>query len=286
MLCYTCMYDSDEGWCGLGNELEGGACSGYIKGDKPIPVIDDLPPSIRRLMATGKGEVPGIQFPVRAELELLTGTIPSPVYAAEYTFALLEGEVGYQILIENVDGMYSLGWGPCGLSIYTDYARAGVVGLVLTIRHLHRFPLYEQVDMGSYIWWLDPNVPAWSVELFLHGLVAVRRMHAVFRDRGYFYTRYYQLTPNLYYPYQHDPIDWKKVPNKDVVLPPLPTGRKGDYHLDGRTVHYWYHRGVFDYLIAKYMCGTKDFPTKGRAHAEEYIRQWEVILHEYSMRLI
>jgi hypothetical protein len=234
------MYDSDEGWCGLGNELVDGECSGYMEGKKPAPVVD-LPPSIRRLMVTGKGEVPGIQFPVRAELELLP--MPSPIYSREYRFALLEGEVGYQTLIENVDGMCSLHWGPCRLSIYTEYARAGVVGLILTIKHLHRFPLYEQVDMGSYIWWLDPDVAAWSVELFLQGLMAIRRMHAVFRDSGYFYTRYYELTPNLYYPDDYDPVDWK-VPSKDVVLPPLPTGGRGDYHLDGKTVHYCPGAGV------------------------------------------
>jgi hypothetical protein len=239
-------------------------------------------------MASDKGEVPGIQFPVRAELELLTGTIPSSVHSAEYTFVLLEGEVGYQALIENVDGVYSLHWGPCKLSIYTGYARAGVVGLILTIKHLHRFPLYEQVDMGSYVWWLDPDVPAWSVELFLHGLMAVRRMHTVFRETGLFYTRYHELTPNLYYPDDHDPIDWK-IPNKDVVLPPLPNGKRGvtvHYCPEGWSApHYWYQQRVHDYLVAKYMNGTKDFPTKGRAHAQEYIRQWEVILREYSTRL-
>ena len=280
MLCETCMYGSIDGWCGLGTELVGGGCSRYVGGDKPLPVID-LPPSIRRLMASDKGGVPGIQFPVRAELELLR----SPIYSAEYMFVLLEGEVGYQIFIENVDGVCSLDWGPCKLSIYTEYARAGLVSLILTIKHLHRFPMYEQVDMGNYIWWLDPQAPAWSVELFLHGLMAVRRMHAVFRDSGYFYTRYYELTPNLYYPYQHDPIDWI-VPSKDVVLPPLPTGNRLSYHIDGRTLHYWYYQGVHDYLVTRYLNGTKDFPSMGRDHALEYISQWEVILHEYSTRLM
>lgn len=283
MLCDTCMYDSPDGWCGLGNELIAGECSGYVGGEKPVPVIG-LPPSIRRLMASDRGEVPGIYFPVRVELELLS-SVRSPIYSAEYTFVLLEGEVGYQTLIENVDGVYRLHWGPCRLSIYTEYARAGVVGLILTIKHLHRFllpsglgssaALYEQVDMGSYVWWLNPQVPAWSVELFMHGLMAVHRMHAVFRETGLFYTRYYELTANLFYPYQHDPIDWKRAPNSQVVV-----------ISDSTYKPYWYHQGVHDYLITKYMCGTKDFPSMGRAYAEEYIRQWEVILHEYSTRLV
>lgn len=283
MLCETCMYDSDDGWCGLGSELVGGECSGYVEGDKPIPP-DYLPRELADLMTKGGRYVEGIGFPVWGYKEVL-GPQRALLYDAEYTFLLLDGMPGYQTLIENVDGIYNIHWGPCKLSIDCQYTRVGVIEIQLIFKHLSRFPLYEQVDMGSYIWWLDPQVPAWSVELFLQGLMAIPRMHAVFRDSGCFYTRYYELTPNLYYPYEHDPVEWV-VPSKDVVLPPPHSGGKYDFFLDGRTALFWYHHGVHDYLITRYMHGTKDFPSMGRAHAQEYIRQWEVILHEYSTRLV
>lgn len=284
MLCETCMYDSDDGWCGLGSKLVEGECSGYVGGDKPIPP-DYLPRELADAMTKGGRYLEGIRFPVWGYKVRLNPQ--RSLYDGVYTLLLLEGMAGYQALIENVDGQYNMQWGPCRLYIDSgQYRRVGVIEIQLVFKHLRRFPLYEQVDMGSYIWWLDPQVPAWSVDLFLQGLMAVRRMHDVFRGSGYFYTRYYELTPNLYYPYEHDPVEWL-VPSKDVVLPPAHSKGRYDFFLEGWTTsRYWYHQGVFNYLITRYMNGTKDFSSMGRAHAEEYIRQWEVILHEYSTRLL
>lgn len=36
ILCNTCMYSSNEGYCGQGNVLIAGECSGYIEGQQPV----------------------------------------------------------------------------------------------------------------------------------------------------------------------------------------------------------------------------------------------------------
>ena len=270
MLCTTCMYDSPDGWCGLGNELVGGECSGYVEGKKARPLVV-LPPRIRLLVRSGTYYLRGIPFRVRGNSECShsrrsyhylsnSGMFMydhDGMFTTTHTIAILPGDRGYQVLRtslgEHIMHLIEAGSNG-GLTITIDgrYSRGGGPILVeVSLRSEHEYPDLATVDLMPYIWWLDPWAPDYAVEYYLQGLMAVDA--ADLMDT-------YQV------------MEVEAVPLTALWDVPIPSKRMYE------VITY---RGeeVREYLLAKYVQHTKDYRHLTMGTVEHLATRWEGILN-------
>lgn len=281
MLCSTCWYDSDDGFCGLGSKVVAGTCSGYVEGKKAAPLVV-LPPHISYLVRSGTTYLRGIPFPVRGgthygdtswpyrQWYMPSDDMPLPTYdhdgmfTVTHTIAFLRGDMGYQVLHtslgEHVMHLIEAGSnGGLTIAISGRYSRGGGPILVeISLRTREEYPDLANIDLVDsaecrraslmpYIWWLDPTAPDYAVEYYLRGLMALE--HAELVDV------------------------WRVMEVEPVPLtPPLPwdVPAVGNY-----SVITYRGEGVREYLLAKYIQHTKDYRHLTLGEVEQQAARWE-----------
>lgn len=282
MLCSTCYYDSDEGFCGLGSKLVAGECSGYIEGKKAAPLVV-LPPHIRVLVRSGTYYLRGIPFLVRGHSEntapgtdymyeallaargrLRWGCDHDGMFTTTHTIALLPGDRGYQVLHTSL-GQHVMhpieagGNGGLSIAINGRYSRGGGPILVeVSLRTVGEYPDLATVDLMPYIWWLDHTAPDYAVEYYLQGLMALYAADLM---------DIYQV------------MEVKAVPLRTPLPWNLPSA--GDY-----SVITYRGEQVREYLLAKYVQHTKYYRHLTMGVVEHLASKWDAILNGCRQRYV
>lgn len=297
MLCETCMYDSDEGWCGLGSKLLGGTCSGYVEGKEAVPMVV-LPPHISYLVGVGTTYLKGIPFPVRGgthygdtswphsqhympnEDTLLSTYDHDGMFTVTHTIAILPGDMGYQVLrtslgehaMHLIEGGTPPDYrhGELTIAISGRYSRGGGPILVeVSLRTREEYPDLTTIDLRPYIWWLNTAAPDYAVEYYLQGLMALE--HA-------------------------DLVDVWQVERSSTAssmqvmeVEPVPLRAPSPWvHpiVSNYSVITYKGEGVREHLLAKYVQHTQDYRHLTVGEVEQWASRWEGILNGCRQRYV
>ncbi|WOL31446.1 hypothetical protein [Microcoleus phage My-WqHQDG] len=298
MLCDTCKYSDADGYCGQGRALTGthyDECSTYQYGEK-AEAPSALPGWLSLIMNSERVLLDNMSFPVKGHWENHYSIDLPPrgpngyngykwVRPSKYTILLLPEQTGYEILAHHIrDHIYMMEWGPCRLSIDTMYTTVHLpthgyapIVICMSFHHMDKHPWYEQVDLGSYVWWLDPDVPPGYVELFLLGLMALHNLHYHFIEHGAYYKPLPSTGP---VPDRH--AEPSVYMNQVIMLSPT-----GIYtQVPPPNTGYTYHESTHRRLVDDYMKGTKDFPKLPIKVAQEYYRYWLEVIRVFSTNLL
>ncbi|WOL31447.1 hypothetical protein [Microcoleus phage My-WqHQDG] len=284
MLCNTCRFYSQDGYCGQGRAVEQHnpppfwdprpglnavpkypqepfSCSGYVEGEGALP-MPILPSRLNELVMNGgrRRIITGIPFPVRGFTQNITdysnGSSCNP-FTHTITVAILEGDVGYRPLRDLLNGqtMFLIEGDDLTISINSSYTlqRGGPIVVGVTYSTWQ----HDRIDLSPYLWWLDPDAPKYAVELYLSGLLEL----------------YHASLPDVIQVPDYPPQDFT------ITWPPRPPSR-----MSYTTTTYRF-REVYEYLCGKYVKHTRDYPTWPVRKVEYEARRWRELMQWYCNQL-
>lgn len=281
MLCSTCRFYNQDGYCRQGRAVElysllalmsrttpgtPFSCSGYVKGETAIPT-PPLPSYLNGLVTEGRTILNGIPFPVRGFIDH-TDYNYDGLFKTTHTISVLEGDPGYfmlrhelsreRVFVEgSIEGSKVCHYWKAGapnfsMSISGEYSRyrGGPIIVTLTLLGTKPMPHLSSIDISPYIWWLDVNAPSHAVEHYLYGLIEL------YKDRDKL-------------PHIIDPM--KLTVGNTCGLPPT----------SPYTTTTYKGREMYEYLRAEYIDHAKDYGSLTVNEVEYQSLRWKDILKGY-----